>query len=246
VTEPTPLEDLVVNDRFWLGYARTTISESAKNRLATADKLVTAAGWFWTVYSSVAVVGVAVSDRDFSVGQVISIVLPIPALAIAYFLAVWAASTIEAEYDPRVPAEVAAVYDTRAVERAKRIKIAMGAIAVSAVLVVIAGVVASLSSSPKTSTVSLAAARTSSTTEVVVVAEVRADKDTPVMFEVKDATAAVVGSELVTTDDDRRAVAHVTVAGANGAGPLTVTASWVDEHKTAFALTSALAASTSG
>lgn len=145
MNSPAPLEDLVVNDRFWLRYASRSIEGAAEARIATADKLVAASGWFWTVYTGVAIVGVAFASRDLSASRAIWIFLPVPLLAATYLMSVYAAAAIEGTFDPRVPSEVSEAYVRASGKRRGRIERAGAMLAVAAVSVVVAGVAAATS-----------------------------------------------------------------------------------------------------
>ena len=226
---PTPLEDLVVNDRFWLKYARTSIESASKGRLATAEKLITGVGWFWTVYTGVAVLGVTAADRDLDNWRTFLVFLPVPALGFTYLVALWAATAIEGTYDPRVPSQVKAAYITAAEERKRRIKAVLLALAISALMVVIAGgAVASLSDeSPSES--SIAVTVSSSSTVLV---EVVAHKGAAVAIEVLDADGTAVHEELVTADDNGRAAVSAPIDEATRAGGFTVTSMWTADKAT--------------
>src|SRR6266536_3036291 len=102
VAEPTPLEDLVVNDRYWLGRGREMVTASIRGRDEAAGRLGTAVGWFWTVYTTAALVGVALTDR---LPTAVALLLGLPAvlLVAAYALVVWAHTPIGTSFDPRVP-----------------------------------------------------------------------------------------------------------------------------------------------
>lgn len=226
---PTPLEDLVVNDRFWLKYARTAIENAAKARLATAEKLIASVGWFWTMYTGVAILGVTASDRDLDNWRVFFVFLPIPVLGITYLLALWSAAAIEGSYDPRVPSAVKAAYRGAAEVRKGRIKTVLVALSISAMTVVVAGgAVASLpEKSPSDSSIVV----TITSTPTVLV-EVIAHKDATVAIQVLDVDGSAIHEEVVTAGEDGRAHASVPVVEATVAAGLTVTSEWQTDDAT--------------
>ena len=130
----------VVNDFFWLKWAADSVDKMDDVRKASAEKLTAAVGWFWTVYTAVAVVGVTFSDRDLPLPIALLVFLPVVSLVVAYLLGVWTLQPVELEYDPRVPEEIRAAYIVAREDRRTRGTRALVATIVSGALVIVAGV----------------------------------------------------------------------------------------------------------
>ena len=151
-----PLEDLVVNDRFWLGWARARFSASIASLDSAALRLTSSLAWFWTVYTAVAVLGTSLSDRQFATWQSVLVFLPTVLLVLAYLAATWSSLPVRSDsFDARDPDEARAAY--REITRSKQVRIGVsGALTlVAAVGVMFAGAVAAFTgdSAPQTFTV---------------------------------------------------------------------------------------------
>jgi hypothetical protein len=143
--EPTPLADLVVNDRYWLGRARGMLDQAIRGRDDAAAKLASGVGWLWTVYTGAALVGVALRTQplpDWAAGVLVA---PALLLVAAYGLAVRAMLPIEVAFDPRVVQQIQAVHAHASEVKQRRLRLAglvagLGAVAVVAAVVVTATV----------------------------------------------------------------------------------------------------------
>jgi hypothetical protein len=137
---PRPL----IDDAFWFERSKDMVLGASTKRSEAGGKLQTTIGWFWTIYAAAAVVGVSFSDKDFDLWASLLIVLPIPFLVTAYWLAGWAQIPINVEFDPRAPDEIQAAHEFSAKKKRERLKWATIASAVGAFGVVVAIVTASL------------------------------------------------------------------------------------------------------
>jgi hypothetical protein len=106
VGEPTPLQDLVVNDRYWLGRARGMLDQAIRGRDDAAARLASGVGWLWTVYTGAAFVGAALAERPLPGWAVGLLAAPALLLVAAYGLAVWAMLPVEVRFDPRVVQQI--------------------------------------------------------------------------------------------------------------------------------------------
>jgi hypothetical protein len=136
--EPTPLQDLMVNDRYWLARARGMVDQAVKARDEAAGRLVTGVGWLWTVYTGAALVGVALANRSLDGWRVGLLVLPGVLLVVAYGLAVWALWPVAIAFDPRVVEEIQAAHLHAATVKRRRVWLAGVTAGVGAVAVVAA------------------------------------------------------------------------------------------------------------
>lgn len=223
MADPTAIEDIIVNDRFWLKYARSSIENASKAWAETASRLLTGVGWFWTVYTSVAVFGVALVDRDLTNAQLFVIFLPVPVLGTTYLLALKATSAIAIEYDPRSPTEIAAEYVRSAEIRKSRIRDAVIGLIASAACVIVAGAVVGASPSRTPSESSLAVAGGSGTALLV---EVQAHKEASITITMTDGDGETVAEEVVTASDRGRA-ATTLVPPTEPVPPIAIRAAWV-------------------
>lgn len=135
--EPTPLQDVVVNDRYWLGRARGMLDQSIRGRTEAAARLTSGVGWLWTVYTGAALVGVALGDRPLPGWVVGVLVAPALLLVAAYALATWATLPVEVRFDPRVVEEIRRVHVHTTGVKQRRLRLAglaagLGAVAVAA------------------------------------------------------------------------------------------------------------------
>jgi hypothetical protein len=121
VAEPTPLQDLVVNDRYWPGRARGMVDQARDD---TAARLVAGVGWLWTVYTGAALVGVALANRPVAGWRVAVLGLPGVVLVAAYGLGVWALWPVAVGFDPRVVQEIQAAHAHAAAVKRRRVRLA--------------------------------------------------------------------------------------------------------------------------
>jgi hypothetical protein len=136
--EPTPLQDLMVNDRYWLGRARGMVDLAVKARDEAAGRLVTGVGWLWTVYTGAALVGVALADRSLAGWRLGLLVMPGVLLVVSYGLAMWALWPVAVAFDPRVVQEIQAAHLHAGEVKRRRVWLAGVTAAVGAVAVVAA------------------------------------------------------------------------------------------------------------
>jgi hypothetical protein len=143
--EPTPLADLVVNDRYWLGRARGMLDQAIRGRDDAAARLAAGVGWLWTVYTGAALVGVALRPQPLPAWAVGVLVAPALLLVASYGLAVWAMLPVEVTFDPRVVQQIQQAHVHASGVKQRRLWWAgaaagLGALAVVAAVVVTATV----------------------------------------------------------------------------------------------------------
>ena len=141
MADPTPLVDLVVNDRYWLGWARKSIDASHDKRQTAGEKLVAAVAWFWTVYTAVALVGVSLTDRDLPTPAVAVVFLPTLVLVVAYLCATLALLPVDIAFDARRPRAAEAAHTQVMAKKKTRLRWALFFTALGGVTVVLAGAV---------------------------------------------------------------------------------------------------------
>jgi hypothetical protein len=136
--EPTPLADLVVNDRYWLGRARGMLDQAIRGRDEAAGRLTSGVGWLWTVYTGAALLGVALGDRPLPGWAVGMLVAPAVLLVATYGLATWATLPVAVAFDPRVVQEIQQVHVHAARIKQRRLRLAGLAAGLAAVAVLAA------------------------------------------------------------------------------------------------------------
>jgi hypothetical protein len=140
MAEPTPLVDMV-NDRFWLKWARTTVETSYDKRQAAGEKIVTAVGWFWTVYTAVAVAGTTLVDRDLSRPETALVFLPTAVLIAAYLVGTWTTLPVDLQFEPASPEDATDAYNQMILAKRDRLRWALGFTVAGGLAVVLAGAV---------------------------------------------------------------------------------------------------------
>ena len=63
------------------------VKSAATSRTEAGDKFQATIAWFWTAYTAAAVVGFAVTDKEYPVWAVLAMALPVVPLMVAYWLA---------------------------------------------------------------------------------------------------------------------------------------------------------------
>jgi hypothetical protein len=136
VTDPPEIS--MVDDQYWLARGRQLVDATTSGRDAAAKQLIATISWFWTVYTTAAVVGTAIADRSFDTGVALVVAAPAVFLAAAYFAATWALMPVEVSFDPRVPVEIEEATGVAATVKRRRLRTAWALSALAAAAVVVA------------------------------------------------------------------------------------------------------------
>lgn len=138
MTDPKPLADITVGDRFWLAYAQELVRGAVSAPERRAEQLSAAIAWLWTIYSSAALVVLVVGGARLPILSSLLIALPSVLLILAYWLASRVRRPIAVEFDPRVPAQVEFAHAQAAHEKTRNLRFAEAAAAIAACSVVLA------------------------------------------------------------------------------------------------------------
>jgi hypothetical protein len=111
------------------------VTASIRGRDEAAGRLANAIGWFWTVYTTAALVGVALANRAVSAWTAGLLALPALLLVAAYALVIWALTPIGISFDPRVPTEIARAHANATVAKQRRLTAATACTLVAALAV---------------------------------------------------------------------------------------------------------------
>ncbi len=146
----------MINDFYWFSRSRAMVDNAITSREEAAGKLVTAVGWFWTVYSTTAIIGTAISDIIMPWPLTVALVLPTIFLLLAYLLGLHVIIPHDGRFDPRSPTEIEEAYQAVLQLKRRRLKVAVIATTLAAGTVVAAILVASTSAPESTTTSFLA------------------------------------------------------------------------------------------
>ena len=76
MSEPKALADLIVGDRFWLGYAQELVRAAVSAPERRAEQLAAAAAWLWTIYSSAVLVALGLGGARPPMPAAFALALP--------------------------------------------------------------------------------------------------------------------------------------------------------------------------
>jgi hypothetical protein len=227
--EPTPLQDLVVNDRYWLGRARGMLDQAIRGRDEAAARLTSGVGWLWTVYTGAALVGVALGREPLPGWAVGVLVAPALLLVVAYALATWAALPVEVGFDPRVVEEIRQVHVHATRVKQRRLLVAGLAAGLGALAVVVAAAAtATVQSSPPGPSLAAVVDQQPDGRRVVLV-EGRVPPGTPVKVTVTAERGAYSVVRLVVAD--AAGLLHAEILATAAARGYRVQAAWTDRQQ---------------
>jgi hypothetical protein len=113
----------IVDQYYWLAYAKKQVDNAAQNLNDAAGKISTLVATFWTLYTTAFAIGAGIKKLDESAGIIVLLVLPIPLLIFSYMSALWAQMpemTLKG-VDPRVPAQVMNYYTETIINKRRRL-----------------------------------------------------------------------------------------------------------------------------
>jgi len=131
----------IVNDKYWLGYAKKNIdsAEAAlKDAASTLNKLVAT---FWGIYTTAFTAGsIAGKVQIGNPFDLILFIMPIPILMIGYIITTRAQlpGLSTEEIDPRIPEDVQKFYNLSVKEKKKQLHQAFALVVVAALSLTIA------------------------------------------------------------------------------------------------------------
>lgn len=125
------------------------VKNAATLRNDAGDKLQATIGWFWTAYTAAAVVGFAVTDKDYPAWAVILMAVPVLPLLVAYWLAGYVRVPIEVGFDPRAPLKIEAAFYQTVKAKKERLRLAVILSLVAGTTVALAILVAAFAADTK-------------------------------------------------------------------------------------------------
>jgi hypothetical protein len=125
----------IVDDTYWLGYAKTLVDSAGTRLNEAAGKISTLTATFWGLYTTAFIIGTTIKKLDEPWYIIILLVLPIPLLIASYLLALWVQMPrfSSKAIDPRIPADVEAFYNSN-------MKVKKGRLYISMALLIITGI----------------------------------------------------------------------------------------------------------
>ena len=131
----------IVNDKYWLGYAKKNIDGAEadlKDAASTLNKLVAT---FWGIYTAAFTAGsIAGKVKVDNCVQLILFILPIPLLIAAYLVTTFAQlpGFKTEDVDPRIPDDVRKYYNKNIKDKTSTLKLTFALIAASALSLTVA------------------------------------------------------------------------------------------------------------
>lgn len=117
----------IVDQYYWLGYAKKSVDESTNKLDDTAGKISTLVATFWAIYIAVFTIGATFKKLDEDIVTIILLILPIPLLIFSYMAALWAqlpGLSLEG-IDPRAPVDVMNAYNKNTKNKKIRVWISL-------------------------------------------------------------------------------------------------------------------------
>jgi hypothetical protein len=140
MAEEKSLADLMVGDRFWLGYAQELVRAAVSAPDRRAEQLTNAIAWFWSIYSAAVLVIFTAQKPSLAIS--VPLALPVILLILAYWLASRVRAPIRIEFDPRVPSEIETIHHEAAAQKNRMLSWAEGVTGLAGACVVVAVVLA--------------------------------------------------------------------------------------------------------
>jgi hypothetical protein len=130
----------IVNDEYWLGYAKKAVDDSGTKLTEAAAKLSTLTATFWTMYVAVFMIGTSLKKLDEPWYIMLLLVMPIPSLILAYIFALWAQMPRfgSTGVDPRIPVDIESFYNKNIKFKKKRLWWSMIVTFISGIMLAIA------------------------------------------------------------------------------------------------------------
>jgi hypothetical protein len=96
----------IVDDEYWLNYAKESVVNSINNRNDAAAKLEKMTLWFWGLYTTSFTIGVTINALKAPVWVMVLLASPIILLIVTYWLCELVQLPVNASFDPRIPYEI--------------------------------------------------------------------------------------------------------------------------------------------
>ena len=134
-----------IDKQFWFDLSKEMVEGAASKRNEAAGKLQKFIVWLWGIYTASAAVGIALSKTSYSLPVIILIASPSAILIFAYWLALWVQMPVPIQFDRRISAEIRDAHKKGVKTKSRKLNWAIALSLISAVLVSLALIAASLS-----------------------------------------------------------------------------------------------------
>lgn len=125
----------VIDAQFWTDWLADYVRGAIERREGAAQRLITALGWFWTVYTASSLLGTALARKSFAAWEASLVLSPIATLSAAYLAALWALDPIAARVS-QTESQAIDLWERVLARTLWRLRLASGLLAVSVVLIV--------------------------------------------------------------------------------------------------------------
>jgi hypothetical protein len=125
----------VMDAQFWTDWLADYVGDAIGRRDSAAQRLITAIGWFWTVYTASSVLGTALAGKSFDGWEAVLALSPIATLSAAYLAALWALNPIAARV-AQTESQAIDLWERVLARKLWRLRLASALLTVSTVLIV--------------------------------------------------------------------------------------------------------------
>ncbi len=139
-----PNEIKVIDAQFWTNWLADYVASAVERREAAASRLITALSWYWTVYTAVALVGIALYEANLDAWAVPLVLSPIATLSAAYLCALWALNPIVGNVR-QTESEAQALWNRLLDQKLRRLQLASALLVLSVALILASGIVVATS-----------------------------------------------------------------------------------------------------
>jgi hypothetical protein len=213
----------LVGPSFWLERGAELRLGAVSSRVATAKALSNGIAWFWSAYTALGLVGVALSHRKLDLVHAVCFASPTLLLLAAYGASLWAQSLVAVTFIPQSPASVEKAHEE--IARRLKLRLIVAAVLTSLAALAVAGAfVFTATTAPDAGAPRLSAVLVDSgtPTQRVLVTGV-SPPGKSVLVELGPGAGATAGKVLVVADQTGRWSAEIPYRGQ---GTWSVSATW--------------------
>ena len=128
------MEIEMVDDEYWLNYAKQGVDTSISTYNSGAATLQDLVKWFWGLYTLYFVIGVTINMIDAPLWIIIVLGSPVSTLLITYFICVWTQMPVQVSFSPTIPDEIRSAYQMTVKIKSRRFKYAIAGTLISTIL----------------------------------------------------------------------------------------------------------------
>lgn len=125
----------VMDAQFWTDWLADYVGGAIERRESAAQRLITALGWFWTIYTASSLLGTLLAKKSFEGWEAVLVLSPIATLSAAYLAALWALNPIAARVS-QTESQAIDLWERVLARKLWRLRLASGLLILSTVLIV--------------------------------------------------------------------------------------------------------------